>query len=117
MTKAVSSWAAAVRWAMTSEERTRFRARSGAANPGWVGLPFEEVVAQMARMDRHRDLLRPIEGAHAQEVHEPGLLEAAVFAALYSHPQAFEAPETAAAWPIVSDLIDRARNVAQALTI
>lgn len=117
MTKTVSSWAAAVRWAMTSEERAQFQARSGAANPDWVGSCFEDVLADMAHIDRHRDVLSPIRVAHSHEVHEPGLLEAAVFAAFYSHPQAFELPESPSAWPIVSDLIDRARVVAQALTI
>lgn len=117
MTKAVSSWASAMRWAMTSEERAQFQARSGAANPDWVGLSFEDVVAQMAHVGRHRDVLRAMQIEHSQEVHEPGLLEAAVFAALYSYPRGFEMPDSASAWPIVSDLIDRARNVAQTLTI
>lgn len=104
---------------MTSSERAAFLKRAEAANPDWVGLSFERVLAQMARTDMHHDVLRPLWSAHSTEVTEAGLFEAAVFAALYSHPEAFCEPftESAAAWAIVWDLVTRARYVGQTLVL
>ena len=116
--KSVTSWAAAVRWAMTSNERATFL-NGAASNPDWLGLSLEGVLTQMARTDMHPDVLRPLQFAHYDQVTEAGLLEAAVFASMYSYPEAFLEPftESPATWAIVWDMVKRARFVGHTLLV
>jgi hypothetical protein len=103
---------------MTTNERATFL-EAAAANPDWLGLSLELVLAQMARSEMHPDLLRDLRSAHAGLVTEAGLLEAAVFASMYSYPEAFLEPfaDSSATWAIIWDMVKRARFVGHTLLV